>query len=268
MHIRGVSEAMAERATPGFGIAFQPIVDIAERRIVAQEALVRGLGGGTAASVLGRVEGGQRFGVEIAIARHALGRAVALGVGTDVHVNFSPGVLLHVPDALSAIAAVAEVEAFPLARLVLEVTEGERIDDPLRLRRVVEAARALGIRVAIDDFGAGYNGLSLLAEVQPDIIKIDMTLTRGIDVHRVRRSIVAGILRMVEPMPLRVIAEGVESVGELGCLHGLGITEMQGFLFGHPVYERVTAELDLALPLPALAAPRPQPAAPIGALAH
>lgn len=268
MHIRGVSEAMTGRATPGFGIAFQPIVDVGARRVIAQEALVRGLGGGPAASVLGRVESGQRFGVEIAIARHALGRAVALGIDTDVHVNFSPGVLLHAPDALSAIAAVAEAEAFPLARLVLEVTEGERIDDPPRLRRVVEAARALGIRVAIDDFGAGYNGLSLLAEVQPDIIKIDMTLTRGIDLHRVRRSIVAGILRMVEPMALRVIAEGVESVGELGSLHGLGITEMQGFLFGHPVYERATAELDRALPIPGLAVPRAQPAVQAAALAH
>jgi EAL domain-containing protein (putative c-di-GMP-specific phosphodiesterase class I) len=250
MHIRGLSELGTDRATPGFGIAFQPIVDVGARRIVAQEALVRGLGGGSAASVLNRVEGGQRFGFEIAIARHALARAVALGIGTDVHVNFSPGVLLHAPDALNAIGAVAEAERFPLSRLVLEVTEGERIDDPQRLRRVVEAARGLGIRVAIDDFGAGYNGLALLAEVQPDIIKIDMTLTRGIDLHRVRRSIVAGILRMVEPMTLRVIAEGVESVGELGCLHGLGITEMQGFLFGHPLYERVTAEIDLALPLP------------------
>ncbi|GIX08790.1 EAL domain-containing protein [Elioraea sp.] len=248
MHIRGISEAAIDQATPGFGIAFQPIVDVGGRRILAQEALVRGLGGGPAAGVLNRVEGGQRFGLEIAIARHALARAVALGIGTDVHVNVSPGVLLHAPDVLGAIAAVAEAERFPLARLVLEVTEGERIDDPPRLRQAVEAARRLGIRIAIDDFGAGYNGLSLLAEVQPDIIKIDMTLTRGIDLHRVRRSIVAGILRMVEPMGLRVIAEGVESVGELGCLHALGITEMQGFLFAHPIYERAPAERELRLP--------------------
>jgi EAL domain-containing protein (putative c-di-GMP-specific phosphodiesterase class I) len=252
--------AVADRAQPGFAIAFQPIVDIAGRRIVAQEALVRGIGGGSAASVLSRAEGSQRFGLEIAIARHALARAVALGIETDLHVNFSPGVLLHSPDALSAIATVAEVENFPIAQLVLEVTEGEKVDDLLRLAKVVEAARARGLRIAIDDFGAGYNGLSLLAEVQPDIIKIDMTLTRGIDLHSVRRSIVAGILRMVEQMHVRTIAEGVESLGELSCLHALGISEMQGFLFGHPLYERATTDLDLPLTIRGIAAPPPRAA--------
>lgn len=266
MDDRGLSTIGPEKASPGFGIAFQPIVDASERRVIAQEALVRGLGGSPAAGVLGRVEGGQRFGLEIAIARHALARAVALGIDSDVHVNVSPGVLMHAPDVLSALVAVAGAEGFPVARLVLEVTEGERIDDPPRLRRVVETARARGLRIAIDDFGAGYNGLSLLAEVQPDIIKVDMTLTRGIDVHRVRRSIVAGILRMVEPMRLRVIAEGVESIGEFSCLMGLGITEMQGFLFGHPVYERATAEIDLVLPI--LAVPRPVAAARTPVAAH
>jgi EAL domain-containing protein (putative c-di-GMP-specific phosphodiesterase class I) len=252
--------AAADRTAPGFAIAFQSIVDIAARRIVAQEALVRGVGGGPAASVLARAEGGRRLGLEIAIARHALARAVALGVTTDVHVNFSPGVLLHTPDVLTAIVALAEVETFPLAQLVLEVTEGERIDDPPRLAKAVEAARALGLRIAIDDFGAGYNGLSLLAEVQPDIIKIDMKLTRGIDLHRVRRSIVAGILRMVEQMRIRTIAEGVESLGELSCLHALGIAEMQGFLLGHPLYERATTELDLPLPIRGVAVPPPRAA--------
>lgn len=251
--------AAADRAAPAFAIAFQPIVDIAARRIVAQEALVRGLGGGSAASVLDRAQGAQRFGLEIAIIRHALARAVALGIATDVHVNVSPGVLLDAPDALAAIVAVAEVERFPLPRLVLEVTEGERIDAPARLARTAQAVRALGVRLALDDFGAGYNGLALLAEVEPDIIKIDMTLTRRIDQHPVRRSIVAGILRMVEQTPIRAIAEGVESLGELSCLHALGIAEMQGFLFGHPLYERATTDLDLPLPIRGLA-PAPRPA--------
>lgn len=253
-----------ERLPPPFGIAFQPVASVRTRRLTAQEALVRGVGGRPAATVLGRVEAAARASFELAVVQYAMARALALGITVDLHVNLSPHVLTRTvggaAEAAERLLRLAEAERFPPYRLVLEMTEGERIDDPPRLRRLADAARTVNVRLALDDFGAGYNGLALLAEVEPDVLKIDMALTRGIDRDRVRRSIVAGIMRMVEGTATRVIAEGVETVAELAALTDLGVEEVQGFLIGAPAYERAIDTVTLpvlrraeALPLdPAL----------------
>ncbi len=233
-----------EQLPPPFGIAFQPIASIRARRLTAQEALVRGVGGRPAGTVLGRVDPAARPSFELSVVHYAIGRAVALGIAVDLHVNLSPHVLTRAAggaaEAAERLLRLAEAQGFPAQRLVLELTEGERIDDPPRLRRLADAARTAGLRFALDDFGAGYNGLALLAEVEPDILKIDMALTRGIDRDRVRRSILCGIMRMVEGSAMRVIAEGVETVQELAALADLGVEEVQGFLIGAPTYERAS----------------------------
>ncbi len=230
-------------AIPAFGIAFQPIVDLAGRRVTAQEALVRGIGGRPAASVLARVAPEARSDFELAVITYAMARAVGLGLSVDLHVNLSPSVLARpcgsAAEAAERLMRLAEAERFPLHRLVIEVTEGERIDNPVQLRQFADALRTVGFRLALDDFGAGYNNLALLADVEPDIIKIDMALTRGLDRDRARRAIVAGVLRMVEGEGVRIIAEGVETAAEMTALVDLGIREMQGYLFGAPAYERL-----------------------------
>ncbi|MFQ3622017.1 MAG: EAL domain-containing protein [Acetobacteraceae bacterium] len=259
-------------AIPAFGIAFQPIVDLGARRVTAQEALVRGVGGRPAGSVLGRVAPQARREFELGVIRYAMARAVGLGLAVDLHVNLSPGVLTPpsggAAEAAERLMRLAEAERFPLQRLVIEVTEGERIDDPAQLRRLADAARTIGLRLALDDFGAGYNGLALLADVEPDMIKIDMALTRGLDRDRVRRAIVAGVLRMVEGGAARIVAEGVETPAEMTALLDLGIEEMQGYLFGAPAYERMQGALTLPVPrrpepvLASIAAPHRAVAAP------
>jgi len=233
----------SKRLAPPFGIAFQPVVSVSTRRLTAQEALVRGVGGKPAGTVLGLVEPGRRAAFELAVVRYAMARARALGITVDLHVNLSPHLLTRTEggaaEAAERLVRLAEAEGFPLHRLVLEMTEGERIDDPPRLRRLADAARTVNVRLALDDFGAGYNGLALFAEVEPDVLKIDMALTRGIDRDRVRRSIVCGVMRMVEGTATRVIAEGVETIAELATLADVGVEEVQGFLIGAPAYERV-----------------------------
>ncbi len=212
---------------------------------------MRGVGGRPASTVLGRVEPAARPAFELAIVQYAMARAMVLGITVDLHVNLSPHVLTRTvggaAEAAERLLRLAQAERFPPQRLVLEMTEGERIDDPPRLRRLADAARTVGLRLALDDFGAGYNGLALLAEVEPDILKIDMALTRGIDRDRVRRSILAGILRIVEGTPMRVIAEGVETVAELATLADLGVEEVQGFLIAAPAYERASDTVSLPL---------------------
>ncbi len=97
--------------------------------------------------------------------------------------------------------------------------------------------KRIGFLTAIDDFGAGFAGLNLLADFQPDIVKLDMDLVRQIDRSRPRQAIVRGVSRICEELGIRIIAEGVETLDECLCLQGMGIRLMQGYLFGKPQFE-------------------------------
>ena len=98
----------------------------------------------------------------------------------------------------------------------------------------MESYRAFGFTTAIDDFGAGYAGLTLLADLRPDILKIDMALVRGIDTSVARRSIVANLLRTATELGIRCIAEGVETAEELATLRQIGVRLCQGYFLGRP----------------------------------
>ena len=119
---------------------------------------------------------------------------------------------------------------------MFEVTEGEQITDHAHLRRIFAEYKSQGFKTAIDDFGAGYAGLNLLAEFQPDFIKLDMALTRNIHTDPVRRAIVSGIVATCRALDLGIIAEGIESAAEYTFLRSLGITLYQGYLFARPAF--------------------------------
>ena len=118
------------------------------------------------------------------------------------------------------------------------MTEGEQIHDAEHLKRIFAEYGKQCFTTAIDDFGAGYSGLNLLAEFQPHLLKLDMALTRGIDQDPVRQAIVAGIVLVAQRLGIRIIAEGIESVGERDALIELGIRYMQGFFFARPALDR------------------------------
>ncbi len=102
------------------------------------------------------------------------------------------------------------------------------------VRRIIAAYRAQGFTTAIDDFGAGYAGLGLLAELHPDVIKLDMMLIRGIDTSAVKRSIVAAVVALGADLGIEPLAEGIETPGELATLRALGVRLCQGYLFAKP----------------------------------
>ena len=129
---------------------------------------------------------------------------------------------------------------------MFEVTEGEQIHDAEHLKRIFAEYGKQGFTTAIDDFGAGYSGLNLLAEFQPHVLKLDMALIRGIDQSKPRRAIVAGVVAMCRQLDIAVIAEGIESADEARCLADLGIHLMQGYWFGRPQLERAVDETDIA----------------------
>ena len=119
-------------------------------------------------------------------------------------------------------------------RVVLEITERARLesvgDVPGRIRRL----RELGYRVALDDLGAGYASLTSFAALEPDIVKLDMSLVRGIHESTTKQKLVGSMIRVCVDLGIGVVGEGVECVEERDTLVGLGCDLLQGFLFGRP----------------------------------
>jgi diguanylate cyclase (GGDEF)-like protein len=223
-----------------FSMAFQPIVDIARRRVFAYEALVRGPGNAGAMDVLGKVTTRNRYAFDQSCRITAIRLAAELGLhetGASLSINFIPGAMYDPRTCIRATLSAARRYGFPLDRLIFELTEGEEVTDKDKLRQIFVVYAEQGFQTAIDDFGAGYSGLSLLTEFQPRIVKLDMQLIRGIDGHPARVAIVRGVLAMCREMGIQVIAEGVETPGEYVVLRDLGITLFQGYLFARPAFE-------------------------------
>jgi EAL domain-containing protein (putative c-di-GMP-specific phosphodiesterase class I) len=120
-------------------------------------------------------------------------------------------------------------------RIVLEITERQAITDFPSFRSTLEYLRALGFSVAVDDAGAGYGSLQVLAEVRPEWLKMDISLVRGVDTDEVRRQLMASMVTFAERMGVKLIAEGIETKEELRVLRELGVAYGQGFLFTKPV---------------------------------
>jgi len=216
--------------------AFQPIVDVETGRPFAYEALVRGPNGEGAGEVLAQVTEENRYAFDQACRVAAIREAVAAGLlETDakLSINFLPNAVYSPMACIQLTLKTAREVGMPADRLIFEFTENERMD-AAHLKSIVEAYRALGFTTAIDDFGAGHSGLGLLANLQTDMLKIDMDLVRGIEASMPRRHIVAGIMRLCTDMGIGVIAEGIETAEELDVLRGLGVRYIQGYYLARP----------------------------------
>ena len=166
-----------------FSFAFQPIVDTLSRTVYSHEALVRGPNNEPAYQILQQYYGDKMAAFDAACRAKAIEVATRIGVHTNLNLNFLPSAAYDRAIGLDSTIVAAERHGFPLDRIIMEATEGEAIGDPVRFARVVNEYRRAGMRLAIDDFGAGYAGLNLLSEFQPDIVKLDMALVRGIQSH-------------------------------------------------------------------------------------
>ncbi|WP_244592825.1 EAL domain-containing protein [Azospirillum palustre] len=229
-------------------MAFQPIVDVANGGVWAHEALVRGLEGQGAGWVLGQVTDATRYAFDQSCRIKAIELASSLPMnGARLSINFLPNAVYKAETCIRATLAAARRTGFPTDRIIFEVTENERVVDHDHLKSIFTEYRRQGFLTAIDDFGSGYSGLNLLAEFQPDIIKLDMELTRNIDTERARRSIVKAILSVCEDLAITPIAEGIETADEAKALRDLGVTLMQGYLFAKPAFQAVVTEPDMAM---------------------
>lgn len=223
--------------------AFQPIVDVLARKTVAHEALVRGPNGEGAADVLKRVTRENLYLFDQACRVEAVRAAARLGIRERISINFLPNAVYHPDTCIRTTLAVARECDFPIANIIFEVTEGERVQDRDHLVRIIRAYDEMGFSTAIDDFGAGYAGLELLSDYQPDILKLDMHLVRGIEASRPRQAILKGVQAMCAGLDIELLAEGIETPAERDYLAAAGVRLMQGYLFGKPALDAV-AEID------------------------
>lgn len=225
----------------GFDIvfAYQPIVDMGTRSIYAHEALVRGPNGESAFSVLSQVTDANRYLFDQACRVQAIRGAAELGLMELLSINFYPNAVYQPTACIRSTLEAAQLYQFPIERIIFEVTEGERVQDRPHLVNIFREYRRFGFRTAIDDFGAGYAGLNLLSEYQPDIIKIDMELVRDIDTSKPKQAIVYGIVAICAALNVRVLAEGIETKAERDFLRNAGIVLMQGYLFCKPAFRAV-----------------------------
>lgn len=218
-------------------MAFQPILDLEHRRVFAHEALVRGAGGGPAASVFEHVGPHNQYRFDQTCRVKAIELASRLDLPGLLSINFMPNAVYRPESCIRTTLAAAEEFGFPTERIIFEMTETEQVEDLGHFKNIIEHYKAIGFQTAIDDFGSGFAGLNLLADFQTDLVKLDMALVQGIDHDGPRQSIVRGILRTASELGIAVVAEGVEAPGELAFLRAEGVHLVQGFLFARPGYE-------------------------------
>lgn len=218
-------------------MAFQPIIDVRTREIFAYEALVRGKGGESAYGILSQITEENRYIFDQSCRVTAVALAARLKMPCFVSINFLPNAVYQAATCIRATLEAARAHGFPTSQLIFEITENEELVDKEHLKSIIREYKRQGFKTAIDDFGAGYAGLHLLAEFQPDIIKLDMGLVRAIDTDPVRQAIVRGILGVCAALDIETIAEGVETMAEFEVLRGMGVGLFQGYLFARPGFE-------------------------------
>jgi EAL domain-containing protein (putative c-di-GMP-specific phosphodiesterase class I) len=223
-----------------FSMAFQPIVDMETGEPFAYEALIRGLNGETAGELLGRVTPEVKYAFDQKCRVKAIEKAVAAGIldtPARLSINFLPNAVYSPRACIQLTLKTAAATGLPLDRLIFEFTENERMTDPAHVANIIRTYQEMGFGTALDDFGAGHAGLGLLAQFQPDIIKLDMELIRGLDASLPRRMIIQGLVRMAQEMGLILIGEGAETLAELEALRALGVRYIQGFVIARPAFE-------------------------------
>jgi diguanylate cyclase (GGDEF)-like protein len=221
---------------------YQPIVALPNRRPVAVEALLRWhhptRGLLTADAFIGEADqAGLLHGMDLWTLDRACAFASALGPSGDgvrVHVNMLP-TGLHNPEMLERVAGALERTGLPAERLVLEITEKHLLADIETASARLGSLHALGVRLALDDFGSGYSSLAYLRSFPVSIVKIDRLFIQGLPLDRQAVALVEAIVRFAVGLGLEVVAEGVETSAQLRTLLELGCPWGQGFLLCAPM---------------------------------
>ncbi len=220
-----------------FSFAFQPIVSASKREVISFEALVRGPGGELSAEVFARVPRENLYRFDQACRLKAIHVAKRLNLRTGLNINLFPNAIHPAGMNIRATLQASLQEGFPVENLIFEVSEAEKLIHYSRVVEIFKAYQDFGFRTAIDDFGTGYSGLRMLAEYQPNYIKLDRNIIADIHENHIKQTIVKGIESICRQLSIEMIAEGVEKAEEYQWLREAGINIFQGFYFARPVFE-------------------------------
>ncbi len=203
---------------------------------------MRGLQKESAGSILSQVNAENRYAFDQSCRVKAIELASRLGLvatGAKLSINFMPGAVYSPAACIQLTLRMAATMRFSTDRLIFEITEVEEVTDRKHLLGIVEEYRRQGFQVALDDLGSGYSGLNLLAELTPDLVKMDMDLTRKIDSRPVAQAIVRKLVELCDGLHVDLVAEGVETEAEYDVLRGIGVRLMQGYLLARPEFEHL-----------------------------
>ena len=226
---------------------FQPILKLKDGSVHGRESLIRGRLGDrilTGGEILtAAMAHGALFDLDMRARSVALEHGVPLLPGGEVlFVNFDPSAVYDPDASLRATRAVARRLEFPLERVCFEVAQTEAFADSWFLYRILDAYRANGALVALDDLGGDSASLNSLRQLRPDYVKVDMRLVYGIDMDPARQRLVGALIDYAHELEICVVAEGIETEAELTVIRELGADLGQGWYIGRP--EEVPAEVD------------------------
>ena len=220
-----------------FTYAFQPIVDVKEGCIFSYEALVRGLNNEPAGDIYKQVNQDNLYRFDQSCRVKAIELATRLGIDCRLNINFFPNAVYQPELCIRSTLEAANAYSFPIENIVFEVIEGEVIRDQAHLANIINCYKKQGFKTAIDDFGSGYAGLNLLAEYQPDFIKLDRQLVTGIHRNPVRQAIARAVIMVCKDLHIDLLAEGVEEIAEVAWFVDQGVELFQGNYFAEPGFE-------------------------------
>lgn len=216
--------------------AFQPILDPFSQRVTSYEALIRTPTGGSPQDYFAGYDDDAIYHADIQSKRLAFGLAQKLGIGEQrISINLLPMSLVKVPNAVEFLLAEIAANGLIPQQVIVEVTENEIISRTDAFAAEVRKLKAAGISLALDDFGSGFAGLSLLSKFQPDKIKIDREIISDVHKSGPKQAIVHAIIKCCSSLEIAVIAEGVEKAEEWMWLEAAGISQFQGYLFARPL---------------------------------
>lgn len=218
-------------ALAGIRMFYQPVVSAATRETIGWEALLRS-SSKTLGSPLALLEAAEELH-----AMQLLARTVRSSIAADLDTMAPEGLVfvnLHASDLADPVLFHSDPLLAHAQRVVLELTERATLEGIADLSERIDRLRTSGFRLAVDDLGAGYSGMSSFAWVRPEIVKIDMSLVRGVDQDRVKQHVVRSLIDLAHALSMQVVTEGVETPAERDTCVALGTDYLQGYLLGRP----------------------------------
>lgn len=236
------TEAIIADNTADCSFAFQPMVDPFAQKILSTEALLRTPGGDSTATYFAGLSGKALYEADLNSKKVAFAMASSLKLGEQsISVNLLPMTLVMIPDAVDFLLREIQTNGLVPEQVTVEFTESEVISRIDEFTDGIRQLKAAGISVAIDHFGAGFGGLLLLSQFQPDRIKINRALIKDVHKSGPRQAIIQAIIKCCASLEISISAVGVEKAEEWMWLESAGISHFQGNLFARAQLSGISA---------------------------